>query len=263
MKLSHIDDNKDIDWGNTSDDYGKFRPGYPQFVYDFLFDLGIGVKEQKIVDLGTGTGVLARAFSKNGALVTGVDGSDVQIKTADEMSKKENLDINYIVSKIEDCDFEENSFDAAASGQSWLYFDSEKTIPKLKKWLMPNGKLLLMHFGWLPHEDAIAKMTEKLVLKYNPSWKGANHKENRSGNFYNSLREFSLLTFQKFIVPLEFTNETWRGRIRACRGIGASLDPDSVAKFDFELDELLKKKGLNFFTVLHEILIHILRINDQ
>ncbi|MBN2544429.1 MAG: class I SAM-dependent methyltransferase [Spirochaetes bacterium] len=260
MRLKHIDENNEIDWGNTSDDYGKYRPGYPQFVYDFLFNIGIGKNKQKIIDLGTGTGVLARAFAKNGAVVTGVDVSVDQIRKAVELSKKEKLDIKYIASKIEDCEFNEGSFDMASSGQSWIYFDPVQTITKLMKWLIPKGKLLLMHLSWLPYEDEIAAMTEKLILQFNPSWKGANYKENRSGKTYNNLRDFSMFTFQKFIVPVEFTQETWRGRMRSCRGIGASLDHQRVAEFDLILEEMLKQKGLNSFTVLHEILIHVFQV---
>ena len=40
-------------------------------------------------------------------------------------------------------------------------------------------------------------------------------------------------------MHLPFTRDTWRGRIRATRGIGASLPPERVAAFDAEHELVL------------------------
>jgi hypothetical protein len=58
-----IYDGKEVDWGKTSNDYILYRPGYPDSFYDKLAALGVGLKGQRILDLGTGTGVLARNFA--------------------------------------------------------------------------------------------------------------------------------------------------------------------------------------------------------
>ena len=36
-----------------------------------------------------------------------------------------------------------------------------------------------------------------------------------------------------------YTPEAWRGRIRASAGVGGSLSPEKVARFDAELADLL------------------------
>ena len=79
MKLENIDKNNEFDFGKTSLDYSKFRDIYPNSMYEKLFDLGIGHKNQNILDLGTGTGVFPRAMYKFGAKFTGIDISDEQI----------------------------------------------------------------------------------------------------------------------------------------------------------------------------------------
>ena len=58
-----IDSGKAFDWGKTSPDYALYRPGYPTSFYTVLQAVGIGQPEQDVLDLGTGTGVLARAFA--------------------------------------------------------------------------------------------------------------------------------------------------------------------------------------------------------
>ena len=46
-------------------------------------------------------------------------------------------------------------------------------MPKLFRVLKSNGSLLVLCMAWLPFEDEIAGASERLVLKYNPSWSGA------------------------------------------------------------------------------------------
>ena len=57
--------------------------------------------------------------------------------------------------------------------QSWLYFDQQRMIPMVKRWLKPGGKLVLTYLSWLPRKDPIAQATERLILQYNPQWSDA------------------------------------------------------------------------------------------
>jgi hypothetical protein len=61
-----------------------------------------------------------------------------------------------------------------------------------------------------------------------------------------------------FDEAVPFTRESWRGRIRACRGIGASLSDDEVKAFDAAHDELLSRIAPERFTVLHRVDAHLL-----
>ncbi len=56
---------------------------------------------------------------------------------------------------------------------------------------------------------------------------------------------------------IPFTIESWRGRIRACRGVGAALSEDEVKRFDEEHEKLLISTVDNEFTILHRIDAHI------
>jgi SAM-dependent methyltransferase len=258
MKMNHVDNGNVFDWGKTSRDYAAYRPGYPEEFYELLFRLGVGIPGQKILDLGTGTGVLARAFAKRGALVTAVDVAEEQIREAMQLSAEEHLEITYRISKVEDINFAPESFDAASAGQSWMYFDERILVPKLKSLLKDRGRLVLTHLNWLPLQDAIARQSESLVLKYNPHWRGADYDGETPPELMESLASFRLTTFHTYESAIPFSRESWRGRIRACRGVGASLAPDRVAEFDREHAALLENIAPPEFTILHQIVLHIL-----
>ena len=258
MQISNIDNSNHFDWGKTSTDYSKYRLGYPASFFDLLNSLGVGKNNQRILDLGTGTGVLARAFAKRGANVTGVDISPEQINAAKELSIQEKVNVNFIVSKSEDILFNANTFGIVSAGQAWIYFNHEILIPKLKI-IAPHGKLVLTHLSWLPYQDKIAEATEKLVLQYNPNWKGAGYKKAEPQMFGN-LTGLELLTFHRYNVPLKFTKEIWMGRIRACRGVGAFLPEQAITDFDKANYKLLSEITKETFSILHEISIHVFEI---
>jgi len=173
--LSSYDGKRKIDWGNTSTDYSSYRPGPPPSFYSSLKEHGIGISNQRILDLGTGTGVLARQFSRQGCKVIGLDISEEQIEKAKVLAEKEHLDTDFHVSSAEDLSWCKTPCDVATANQCWLYFDKRKVITELKRVLAGDRLLVTSHFSWLPQKDHIAEKTEKLILQFNPDWSAANY----------------------------------------------------------------------------------------
>ena len=58
---------------------------------------------------------------------------------------------------------------------------------------------------------------------------------------------------------VSFTRETWNGRMKACRGIGASLDSEGIEKWEKEHMELLERIATPSFEVLHHAAMTILK----
>ena len=251
-----IDNGQVFDWGKTSSDYSVYRPGYPESFYTLLPLMGIGTPGQDVLDLGTGTGVLARTFAKRGARVTGIDIAAEQIATAQRLADEEQLDIHFMCSPAEVAEVPEHAFDIVSCGQSWLYFDLAVMVPLVLKWLKPGGKLVLAHLNWLPRQDRIAHASEQLVLRYNPNWSAADFPGSRTIQHEWSKPDFQLVTYHAYEEAIPFTRESWCGRFRACRGTGAVLSPEEMARFDQEHHALLEQTAGDTFTILHQIFLH-------
>ncbi|MCL2495445.1 MAG: class I SAM-dependent methyltransferase [Oscillospiraceae bacterium] len=267
-QLDSIDHNAPFDWGRSSEYYAKFRDIYPASFYKKLRELGIGLPGQNILDLGTGTGVLPRAFHAldmqgGGARFTGADISPEQLAQARALSQ--GMDIEYVLVAAEEIDFPPGTFDAAMACQCFHYFDREKVMPKIHEVLKPGGRFAILSMIYLPYQSKIAMRSDKLVLKYNPKWTGSGYR--RKNRF-----EQRAMTTAKWAKPMfkvenrvfycediPFTRDSWHGRMMSVRGITASFLPgEKIAAFEAEHRTYLETLPERF-AVPHQIMMLILR----
>jgi SAM-dependent methyltransferase len=257
--LQGIDSGRPFDWGRTSDDYATHRPGPAASFFERLRVLGVGLPGQRILDLATGTGVLARQFARQGAVVTGIDIAPEQIEAATRLAAEERLDARFAAAPAEQSGLPDGSFDAVTANQCWMYFDRDRVIAEIQRLLAPDGVLVVSFFSWLPGPDPIARASEELVLEFNPQWQGARW-DGRIPPMPSWTREqFELTAMFWYDEPIPFTRESWRGRMRACRGTGASLDAAALEAFDGAHDALLRKLAGDSFSIIHRISAHFLR----
>lgn len=254
----NIDGGKPFDWGKTSKDYAKYRDIYPPIFYSKIVSRGLCVKGQKVLDLGTGTGVLPRNMYSYGAEWSGVDISENQIEQAKILAERSDMKIDFFTSAAEAIHFPENTFDVITACQCFWYFDHQTVMPKLAGLLKPNGKLVVLYMAWLPFEDEIAGKSEGLVLQYNPAWSGAHETVHpiHIPELYHT--RFALLEHEEYRLGVHFTREGWHGRMKACRGVGASLDEGALAAWEKEHLQLLDSIAPDEFDVQHYAALAVL-----
>ena len=240
MKIEHIDNNENFDFGRTSADYAKYRDIYPPEFFSPIIDEGLCLKGQKILDLGTGTGVLPRALYKYGGNWVGVDISQSQIDEAIRLAGRDAMNIDFQCVSAEDMSFSDRTFDTVVACQCFTYFEHDRLAPILNRILKDRGKFAVMYLAWLPFEDEIAQKSEQLVLKYNPKWTGCNERRRyidipkTYGKFFNLDKQ------EIFDLDIEFDTESWNGRMKSCRGIGATLSQNEIEKWEKEHLDLLR-----------------------
>lgn len=251
-----------VNFGLTASDYSQYRAGYPDELYRRLENFGVGIEGQSILDIGTGTGYLARGFAKQGVQVTGADISDELIEEAKKLDANDHVTIQYQNAKAEDLPFSSSEFDVVTAGQCWHWFQADKVLKEVRRVLHPHGKLVIVHMDWLPLDGNIVSKTEELILAYNPDWKGAGG----TGIYPDWLTQVAISGFTDietftFDLPIKYSQEAWRGRIRASAGIGASLPSDKISRFDQRLKALLHENYPNIIDIPHRVFCLVCRAN--
>lgn len=256
MNIKNIDNGNEFDFGRTSEDYAKYRDIYPRSMYEKLISFGIGRNGQQILDVGSGTCVLPINLYDTGAHFTSMDISDEQIKEGKKRAGERSIDFK--VGPAEDTGFPDSSFDAVTAVQCFHYFDAQKAADEFYRILKPQGKLCVIFMDWVPAKsEEIAEM-EALVLKYNPNWSGAGFSKYRYSLPSWTEGRFDLETVHSYNEMIEFYKEAWIGRVRTCRGVGASLSVDKAEIFEREYRRLLEKRD-DPLRLAHQIHIEIYR----
>jgi len=232
-----------IDFGKTAQDYSRHRAGFPDTFFERLSAYGIGRAGQRILDLGAGTGTLARGLARRGSRVTGLDPAGSLLAQARQLNQQAGVAVDQLIAKAERTGLAANAFDVVTAGQCWHWFDRPQAAREVRRLLAPGGRLVIAHFDWIPLPGNMVEATEQLIRRYNPDW----HLHGGTGLYPAWLADVAMAGFQNietfsFDVPTSYTHEAWRGRIRASAGVAASLPPEQVVRFDQELARLLAER---------------------
>lgn len=229
-----------IDFGKAAADYGRYRAGFPDEFFDRLLRDGIVSPPCTVLDLGTGTGTVARGLALRGCGATGLDPSVDLLAEAKRIDAQHNLAVEYVEGRAEELPFADSAFDIVAAGQCWHWFERARAAEEAYRVLKSGGRIVLAHFDWIPLPGNVVDATERLIMEHNPRWKMAGG----TGIHADELTDVALAGFTQieafaFDVDTPYTHEAWRGRIRASAGVAASLPAEAVAQFDAELGALL------------------------
>lgn len=247
---------RSIDFGRTASDYDRHRPGFPASFFDRLRERGWIGAGMKALDLGTGTGSLALGLAARGLRVVGLDRSSQLLDVARRRAGELGLDVDFAEGVAEDTGLAPSSFDLVTAGQCWWWFEPDAAIAEAKRVLTPGGRLLIANFSYLPLPGSVPVRTEQLVLQHNPGWTMAG-----SNGLYPSqvdaLDLSGLVGVESFsyVEVVGFDHEGWRGRMRACNGVGAALGPAQVEDFDRDLAQLLVAEFPEELAVPHRVFV--------
>lgn len=234
------------DWGATSADYARHRGGFPDRFYDRLFAEGLVQRGDRVLDLGTGTGTVARALAARGvAEALGLDPAPGQVAEAERLARAEGVAsvARFRVGSAEATGEPDAARDVVVAAQAWHWFDRARAAAEARRVLRPGGLLLIAHHDWLPLPGTVAHASEYLIEAHNPAWAmggGDGFHGAWAGDLWRG--GFRDLAFFGFDHDAAYSHEAWRGRIRASAGVGAALPPEAVAAFDAAHARLLAER---------------------
>jgi SAM-dependent methyltransferase len=144
--------------------YAKFRPRYPQELFDYLGSIAPSC--QLAWDCGTGNGQAAVRLASVFDCVIGTDASKKQISNAQPNEK-----VEYRVAPAENSRIHSETVDLIMVAQALHWFDLDRFYAEARRVLKPGGVLAASAYNLLHIEPAIDKVVNRYYHKVvGPFW---------------------------------------------------------------------------------------------
>ncbi len=114
--------------------YDRYRIGYADDVYDALDQYGLQ-PQARILDIASGTGLVAKALVHRGHRVTGIDISEPMLARAEIRVPS----ATFVLGDAEALPFANDSFDAAVAAQAFHWLDRTKALAEAIRVVRPGG----------------------------------------------------------------------------------------------------------------------------
>jgi SAM-dependent methyltransferase len=124
----------------VSDEYARFRPGYPTSLFDWL--AGIAPARDLAWDCATGSGQAAVDLAERFARVIATDASEAQIRSATFHGR-----VEYRVASAERSGLPGGSVDLVTVAQALHWFDIPAFFSEARRVLKPDGVLAVWTYG--------------------------------------------------------------------------------------------------------------------
>jgi SAM-dependent methyltransferase len=145
-------------------DYAKFRPGYPQKLFDYLGS--IAPSRQLAWDCGTGNGQAAVRLASVFERVIATDASEKQIANAPS-----HKIIEYRVAPAENSGIGSETIDLIMVAQALHWFDLDRFYAEARRVLKPDGVLAASAYNLLHIDPAIDEVINRYYYEVvGPFW---------------------------------------------------------------------------------------------
>ncbi|HEY8460745.1 MAG TPA: class I SAM-dependent methyltransferase [Blastocatellia bacterium] len=193
------------------DNYIKYRPGYPNEIVDTLRNECGLTPDSVIADVGSGTGILAELFLKNGNEVYGVE-PNREMREAAERLLKNYARFRSVAARAEETTLPERSVDFITAGQSFHWFDRERTRGEFARILKPRGWVVLIWNERAVTTTPFLAAYEQLLKNYSTDYERVDHRRVD----YGVVRDFfgsDQVELERFDNAQVFDYEGVKGRL--------------------------------------------------
>jgi ubiquinone/menaquinone biosynthesis C-methylase UbiE len=199
-------------FSDRADDYVKYRPHYSREVVEALQDECGLAPDHLVVDIGCGTGLLAKIFLENGNRVIGVE-PNANMRTAGEQYLSSFEKFSMIAGSAENTSIPDHCGDFVIAGQAFHWFQPDATRREFARILKPGGWCVLIWHDRDIESTPFLRAYEEFLVRYSTDYTTVAH--NRVAN-YGALERFYSPDRMGLVVQAtqqHFDLEGLRGRL--------------------------------------------------
>lgn len=157
------------------ENYIRYRPIYPSGVLTLLQQHTQLAPADSIADIGSGTGISAELFLRNGNSVFGVEPNSAMRQAAEEQLQSYS-NFHSITGTAESTTLPNNSVDYVVAAQAFHWFDPPKAKREFTRILRPKGWIVLIWNSRRTDSTAFLCDYEALLQQYGTDYKEIRHK---------------------------------------------------------------------------------------
>jgi SAM-dependent methyltransferase len=157
------------------ENYARFRPGYPGRIVEILREECKLAPASVIADVGSGTGILAELFLKNGNRVYGIE-PNREMREAGERLLSGYSNFVSVCGSAEATTLCDHSVDFVSAGQAFHWFDRAKSRDEFSRILKPQGWVVLIWNDRQTDSTPFLAAYEELMLTHSIDYKEVDHK---------------------------------------------------------------------------------------
>ncbi len=124
-------------------DYDRYRPTYPDELFDVIAQRLPIPRQPQVVDLGAGTGRASLAMAERGWRVTAVEPGKPMLDQLRGRAANQGLLISTVQATAEETGLDLASADLVTAAQAFHWFDKDRALGEAARILKPSGGLAL------------------------------------------------------------------------------------------------------------------------
>lgn len=154
--------------------YRKYRPGYPEGLVAWLRELSALKPGHRVADVGSGTGLLAELFLRQGHPVAGVEPNPEMRRTA-EARLKGYPGFRSVDGRAEATTLGNRSVDLILAGQSFHWFPIDRAREEFRRICNPPAFAVLVWNQRKTESTGFLRAYEELLLRHGTDYARVRH----------------------------------------------------------------------------------------
>jgi ubiquinone/menaquinone biosynthesis C-methylase UbiE len=147
-------------------EYDRYRPGYPDALFDEISSRLDLPAAARIVDLGAGTGIATLAMARRGWRPTAVEPGAAMLERLRDSARSIGRMVETVEAKAEETGLPDAAFDLATAAQAFHWFDRPTAVAEMARIVRPGGGAALFWNVRRADASPIVADYERLIERF-------------------------------------------------------------------------------------------------